>query len=145
MKFPSLSHRKRAFLAAFAECGVISRAATESKCSRRNHVRWLEEDGEYAIAFAEAHDEANDKLESEARRRAHDGLLRMKFYQGAAIIDPRTNQPYVEHEYSDTLLMFLLNGERPQKFKHNVDMTSGGKPVNFTLNIGNRDSGSDPI
>jgi hypothetical protein len=29
-------------------------------------------------------------------------------------------------EYSDTLLMFLLNGGRPEKYKHRIDHTSAG-------------------
>ncbi len=122
-------HKKAAFLAAFAECGTITRAALAAKVDRTSHTRWLEADPEYAKAFADASDQAADKLEDEARRRAHDGLLRMKFHQGEPIIDPRTQKPYYEFDYSDTLLIFLLKGARPTKFRENKDITSGGRPL----------------
>lgn len=132
--------KKAAFLAAFAECGTITRAAEAAKIERHTHSRWVEADPEYAKAFSAASEQAADRLEEEARRRAHDGLLRMKFHQGVAIIDPRTlkdqpfydpsfpdGKPYFEHEYSDTLLIFLLKGARPEKFRENVKMDHAGE------------------
>lgn len=120
-------HKKAAFLAAFAEVGTIGRAAEASGVDRGTHYRWLEADNDYAKAFSDAAEAAADKLEAEARRRAHDGLLRMKFHQGEPIIDPRTKEPYFELEYSDTLLIFLLKGARPEKFRDNVKVEHAGK------------------
>lgn len=132
--------KRRAFLAAFAECGIITRAASMANVSVRAHYLWME-NPEYARKFQEVGEMAADKLEEEARRRAHDGLMRMKFHQGQAIIDPRTlpgcdlydpkypgGKPYMEMEYSDTLLIFMLKGARPTKFRDNVDLTTNGKP-----------------
>lgn len=132
----SSRNKKAAFLAAFAQCGVVTRAAEMAKVSRRSHSKWMLADPHYVTAFAEAEQESLDRLETAARIRAHDGLQRLKFYKGEPIMVPSDPKdpgspkiPYVEHEYSDTLIMFLLNGGRPEKFKHNVDMTSGGKPI----------------
>ena len=55
--------KKRAFLAAYAECGVISHAAEAAGVSRRMHWNWLKGDSEYAEAFVEAKKDAADALE----------------------------------------------------------------------------------
>lgn len=114
--------KKAAFLAAFRECGNISRAARESDVPRTMHYLWME-DEEYVAAFRQAEEEAADHLEEEARRRAVDGLRRLKFFKGAPIIDPDTQEPYYELEYSDTLLIFLLKGVRPDKFRDRHEIT----------------------
>ncbi|HET8626735.1 MAG TPA: hypothetical protein VFL91_04920 [Thermomicrobiales bacterium] len=82
--------KKRAFLAAFAENGNASRAAALAGVHRAQHYRWLAADPDYAAAFREAREHAADRLEEEARRRALAG--------------------------SDTLLIFLLKGARPEKY-----------------------------
>ena len=85
-------------------------------------------------------------MEEEARRRAVEGVAKLKFHQGQLIHIPVVDadgqpvlaengepkqKPYVEHEYSDTLLIFLLKGARPKKFRENMDVTSGDKPLTF--------------
>lgn len=37
--------------------------------------------------------------------------------------------PYIEHEYSDTLMIFLLKAHRPKKYRDNVDITSDGQQI----------------
>ena len=109
--------KKVAFLAAVSQCGVIARAADIAGVLRQSHYRWLNTDPEYPALFSAAMDEAVDRLEQEARRRATVGQRKLKFCNGKAVIDPDTGKPYVEYDYSDTLLMFLLNGARPEKYK----------------------------
>lgn len=121
--------KKAKFIAAYAKCGIIGRAAEIVGIYRMTPDAWAKKDKAFAQSMAEAYEDAMDVLEEEARRRAVDGLRKMKFHQGVAIIDPETNQPYVEHEYSDNLLMFKLKAGRPEKFRDNVDITSGGKPL----------------
>lgn len=129
--------KKAAFLAAYAECGTITRAAEIADCDRNAHNYWLEHDRAYPERFAQAERQASDRLEQEARRRAVDGLQKVKFHQGRPIMvqdpnfpnDQSKQIPYVEHEYSDMLLVVLLNANRPDKFRRNVDVTSGGKPI----------------
>ena len=46
------------------------------------------------------------------------------------MIDPRTKQPYLELDYSDTLLIFLLKGLRPQKYRERYEHTgANGGPI----------------
>lgn len=88
----------------------------------------MDADPDYVAAFARAKDHAADLLEQEARRRAHDGIQRKKFDRGVPLMDPETGKQYVEHEYSDTLLIFLLKGVRPDVYRENVkiDATTRG-------------------
>ena len=113
---PPLSHAKKAaFLAALSETGNVSKAAEASGINRRSHSRWLQEDDEYRVATAEALDAAADKLEEEARRRAHDGFDEPVYYQGEVCGTVR--------KYSDTLLIFLLKGARPDKYRERTSIT----------------------
>ena len=106
-----INSMQRRFLAAYAECGTVTYAAKASGVSRRSHSNWMLRDPEYAAAFAEAHEQANEALENEARRRAIEGVEEPAgWYQGKP-------GGYVKR-YSDMLLMFLLNANAPHKFKH---------------------------
>lgn len=134
--------QKRAFLAAFAVTGIISRAAAASGVPRQRHPEWMKDDQEYAAMFAEAQEIAIEQLEIEARRRAMEGVGRLKFYQGQLImvelrdaagqvvIDAETKQPvmvpYVEHEYSDQLLMFMLRAARPDVYRERRETLHSG-------------------
>ena len=101
--------KQRAFLAAYRETASITKAAERSKIHRHSHYRWLEADPAYVLAFAEAQTEAAQLLEDEAIRRAHEGILTPVFYKG--------NPTGVMREYSDGLLMFLLRGFAPEKYR----------------------------
>lgn len=84
----------------------------------------------FAAAWDDALAEALDELEAEARRRAHEGLVRKKFTRsGAPIMDPATGAQYIEREYSDALMMFLLRAHRYGE-RHAVEVTGkNGGPV----------------
>lgn len=152
--FPEISQpNARAFLTAYATMGVVSRAAKAAGVTARSHYNWLNEEGErgdrYREAFAEAKRQACDVLEAEARRRACDGVERMKFFKGDPIMVAGRNEngtamldefgepimvPYTEHEYSDTLMMFMLKGVLPEKYRERRSVETsgpGGKPIEF--------------
>lgn len=114
MSVPEITQAKKdAFLAAFAECGNLSEAARIADITRRMHYHWMRDDEEYAHAYAEALEEAADRLESEARRRAVDGVDEpVGWFRGEA--------GGVIRRYSDTLLIFLLKGVRPHKYRDNT-------------------------
>lgn len=120
----TISHRKkRAFLAAFAECGNVTEAADSVGIHRRTHYDWLANDPDYAAAFAEAEDEAVDRLETEARRRAVEGVRNEKshYFKGDLVgVD-------VETKYSDTLLIFLLKALRPEKYRERFETKHVGE------------------
>jgi hypothetical protein len=104
------------FLEAYRHTGNVSRAAKLAEVSRQQHYEWLN-DAEYSKAFEDAHAEAVDILEGEARRRAVEGVEEKVFQQGREV--------GVVTKYSDKLLMFLLQGTKPEKFRtnHKVEVT----------------------
>lgn len=130
---------KRAFLAAYAECGSISQAARAAGIGRITHYNWLtaDADGTYREAFENARREACEVLETEARRRAVNGLDDPVIYQGKLMgvwVDAQGNVvaenapgstliPLTVKKYSDILLITLLNANLPEKFRHRVDHT----------------------
>jgi hypothetical protein len=140
-KWEHLKKDQRSFLVAYSRTGNVSDACRAAGIDRKRHYRWLRDDknptfeNSYTSAFAEAEEEATDMLVSEARRRAYSGLQRMKFHQGLPIMVPCMPndegaveavdgkgdtcwiKPYTEHEYSDTLLIFLLKAKRPEEFR----------------------------
>ena len=102
--------KKRAFLSAYAHCGNISQAAEMSGVGRASHYEWLKKDDNYAKAFEDALEQFVDILEAEADRRAILGVDEPVFQGG--------QQVGVRRKYSDTLLMFRLNGLAPEKYKY---------------------------
>lgn len=127
---PNFSPKKRAFLAAYAECGNVTRAAEIAGVSRRSHVDWMKDES-YAEAFRAAEEHAADRLEQEARRRAIEGVDEPIFYKG--------ERCGVVRKYSDTLLIFLLKGARPEKYRENVRQEiSGpdGEPLTIQIDGG---------
>ena len=111
MRKTKLVPKQKAFLVAYALCGNVRAAARLARCARSQHYWWLNQPA-YAEAFAEAHAEACDALESEARRRAVKGVRKPVFYQGTICGSVC--------EYSDTLLIFLLKAALPEKYRDNV-------------------------
>lgn len=120
--------KQRAFLSAFGKTGNISLACRSANIVRQTHYNWLERFPKYAAKFALAEEEAADYLELEARRRAMDGIDEPVIYQGELMGQkveyndtPEKNHfiPLTVKKYSDTLLIFLLKGARPQKFREN--------------------------
>jgi hypothetical protein len=109
--------KKRAFLAAFAITCNISRAAKAAKIDRATHYEWLKGDENYRKEFAEAKEQAADALEDEAVRRAHEGTTR-------PIMVGKKRE--VIREYSDTLLIFLLKGIRPEKYRERSEVKMPG-------------------
>jgi hypothetical protein len=116
---------QKAFLAALCETGNITRAAEAAGVARRQHYNWLDNDSTYLKRFEECIDQAADNLEAEARRRAVEGVAEPVFYKGKPIGAVR--------KYSDTLLIFLLKGARPDKYRerHQINSTITVNVVDF--------------
>lgn len=132
----------KAFLAALSESGNVRLACEAAQINRWTAYDRRENDPDFAKAWADALDQAADLLEEEARRRAYEGLRRCKFHNGAPIMVPAIGAdglvvrdkdgnpemiPYVEHEYSDLLLIFLLKGARPETYRERTDVRHSGK------------------
>lgn len=112
--------KKRAFLAAFAELGTVTHAADAAKITRKTHYLWMKDDDSeiYKAAFEDAQHHACDSLEREARRRAVHGTDKPVFHQGIECGTIR--------EYSDTLLIFLMKGAMPEKYRDRAEVKHSG-------------------
>lgn len=123
------------YLKALSETGNVQESCRVAKISRRTPYERQERDKTFAAACKESLEEATEKLELEARRRALHGLERKKFDKGVPLIDPATGEQYVEREYSDTLMIFLLKAHKPDKYREKIDHRHGGNedlpPIKF--------------
>ena len=112
MKNEPVHHKKAiqaAFLAAYRTTASVTRAAATAGIGRNDHYRWLRDDNEYVAAFEASKEEAIQVLEDEAVRRAYEGVDEPQFWQGQICGTVK--------RYSDTMLIFLLKGLRPQKYR----------------------------
>ena len=105
------------FLAAYQQTGNVVAAARVAKIDRQQHYRWLDSDPDYARRFDESRRQAADILESEAIRRAVSGCKELVLHGGKPIRDPETGEYLFRHKYSDVLLIFLLKGLLPEKYR----------------------------
>lgn len=109
------------------EQGLSKRGAANHAAPTRDIRRFHElekRDPEFAEQVCQAVEAGTDVLEDEARRRAFEGVEK-PVYQGGKLVG-------TVREYSDTLLIFLLNGRRPEKFRplSRVEVTGArGGPV----------------
>lgn len=111
---------------------TLAEAAAAAKVDRTTVWRHKQDDAEFAAAFAQAESEGTDVMEAEATRRAIDGEDEPVIYQGRLMLvgvdkdgnpcDPDRPEavkrvPLTVKRRSDTLLIFLLKGRRPEKFR----------------------------
>jgi hypothetical protein len=101
--------KKARFLQALAETGYVLKACQLASIHRRLSYQWKEEDPVFAQQWKEALEAYYDMMEAEADRRAVEGTLKPVFWRGEEVGAIR--------EYSDTLLMFRLNGLRPERYR----------------------------
>jgi len=105
-----LSKKKRkAFLRVLEQTGQVGEAAQAVGYQSTNFLRRVyREDEVFAKEWDNAIEAAADLLEDEAVRRARDGVREPVYYRGTVVGHKLS--------FSDTLLMFLLKGARPDKF-----------------------------
>lgn len=116
------------FLAALATCGNVTQSARQVGICRISVYKRLEDDPEFRKAFDRARQLGGEGLEDEARRRGYEGWDEPVFYQG----------DLVDHvaKFSDTLLIFLLKGIFPEKYKDRQLTEHGGKiNINHDLDL----------
>ena len=104
--------KKAEFCDALRTGQSVSGACKAASIIRRTAYKWRDADPDFAKAWDHAIEDGTDALEDEARRRAFEGAEEPVFYQGKQVGTVR--------KYSDTLLIFLLKGRRPDKFKDRV-------------------------
>lgn len=104
-----LNPKRRAFLAAYAECGMLTKAAELADCDITSHYHW-KEDKLYYAAFLRAREMAADRHEDEATRRAFGWEEERLDAEGT---------PYTVKKYSDTLLIVRLKALKPEEYREN--------------------------
>jgi hypothetical protein len=138
--------KKGAFLAAYVRTASITKAARAAKIERQLHYRWLNDDPAYPKEFEAAQREAAQILEDEAIRRAHEGIVKPLVYKGRFTYKTRPKRdengepirvdgrvqmeeygaPLAIREYSDGMMMFLLRGFMPAKYRENASLELSG-------------------
>jgi|SRR5262245_24976732 len=107
--------KKAAFLTALAACGNVRQAARTIHAAPDTVYAHRKTDPAFAEAWEQALHAAMDiVLEPEAIRRAVQGVERAVFHRG--------EQVGVQREYSDTLLIFLLKGWKPDRYKERSEV-----------------------
>lgn len=119
---------KARFLKEFAQNGNVSVSCRAAKVGRRTIYDWLEVDPTFKGLYEEAHDEALDALEEEARRRAVDGVNEPVYQGGEKVGTVR--------KFSDALLILLLKGKRPDTFRERHEVTGkNGGPLHTQTDV----------
>ena len=152
-KTVSLTHNQILFLTAYSRCGTVASACDASGIGRSTYKAWKKNDTAFQYALDEVTLDFADEIESEAIRRAKEGVRTIKFTtSGVPIKDPRKLDPdtgevkpewkndpwYYEEEFSDRLLEMLLKAKRPQEFRdrQSIEVSGpGGVPLEVDLSI----------
>lgn len=100
--------REKKFLSALGRSANVTLAARAAGVSRANLYLRREAEAAFAALWNDAIEQAADRLEREAWRRAVRGVKEPVFFKGEKCgVVPR---------YSDSLLIALLRAARPEKF-----------------------------
>lgn len=132
---PKISEQvKKDFIKALADCGNVTKAAETVGVPSRTLYSHRYKDEEFAEAWDFALDEANDRLEYEAWRRAVQGVDRPIYQKGELIGHERT--------YSDRLLERLLEATKPEKYRHRTEAKVVDDPLQNVLDAIDGESAS---
>jgi hypothetical protein len=139
--------KRQLFLEVLAKTGNVSQAAEAIGVRRQTAYEHRAADPEFAKAWEAALEIAADALEAEAWRRAVDGVDEpVGWFKGEAGGTVR--------KYSDTLLIFLLKGARPHKYRETIRQEIANAPgeslaigvtfVDYRTGLAAAESGSAP-
>lgn len=107
------------FLEVLSDTANVSRAAERIGISRRTCYDHRLADEEFRKRWDAAVELGLDALEDEVTRRGVEGWEEPVWYQGV--------QCGLVRKFSDSLLMFRLNGGRPEKYRQRVSTELTGK------------------
>jgi hypothetical protein len=106
------------FIEAYRQTGNISHAARTAMVDRTTVLHLRDRNKTFKACMEEAKAEALENLEYEAWRRAHNGVEKPVFYKGKVCGSIQ--------EYSDTLMIVLLKGNAPDKYRENSKVEHSG-------------------
>jgi hypothetical protein len=119
--------KQEAFFDALRRCGNVQEACAAASIARSTAYQWRDASPEFAAGWDEALDEAADRMEREAFRRAVEGTNEPVFHQGQEVGAVR--------KYSDTLLIFLLKAARPEKYRERTETRHTGLTPDEAKNL----------
>ena len=122
--------KKQKFIEYLAEYGNVSRACASVAASRTGMYEAKKHDPEFSSEWDKAHELGLKALEDEAIRRATEGVDEPIYYQGEQVGAVR--------RYSDTLLIFLLKGGMPEKYRERVEHSGSLDIANSILDARKR-------
>lgn len=118
--------KREIFLKSLEECPIINRAISKIRISRSFLYKFRSENPDFAAEWDAAKDRGIDALEDEAMRRALVGTDK-PIYQGGKKVG-------TVREFSDTLAIFLLKGNRPNKYRDRHELSGAdGMPLSAGL------------
>jgi hypothetical protein len=106
--------RDAKFLAAIAKGATVSDACAIAGYSRPVVYVYRNEDPKFAAAWDEANEDAIERMEREADRRAVEGYDKPVFHLGVEV--------GTERKFSDTLLIFRLKAKRPDVYRERAEV-----------------------
>lgn len=112
------------FLATLRQTGNVSESARTAGVGRTFVYAERERDEAFAALWDDAVEDGMDTLEAEARRRGLEGWDEPVFGRVGKDEDGRVG---TVRKYSDTLLIFMLKGGRPEKYRERSDVRHSGK------------------
>lgn len=133
-KLQPTKERQDRYLAARGRMGTLSGACKLARVSPHTVYAWREQDQadgypaeEFTALEKAAHAVFCEVLENEAYRRAVMGTRKPVYYQGKRVGHIR--------EYSDTLLLAMMNAHMPEKYgRYRHEHTgAGGAPIEVTF------------
>jgi len=114
--WPGAWPKQAAFLTALVNTsGQWAKAARYAKIARSTPYRWLEADENFAALYKQALRQITQALEDEATRRSVEGVTKGVYFQGDRVATERV--------YSDGLMMFLLRGAAPEKYRERTEVS----------------------
>lgn len=131
---PFDKRRREIFLRKLAQNGVVTDACDAANVSSKTVYSLADRNPVFRRQMEDARTKAIDRLEREAFRRAVDGVPDIVVSNGKVV--RHKGKVLFRTVYSDRLLAILLRAKKPQEYRDNIDVTSDGKPINVTVNIG---------
>jgi hypothetical protein len=113
----------------------VSKSAAAAGIHRMTAYAHRKTDPEFAQAWEDGKEMALDRMEEEALRRGYEGVDEPVFFQGKQVSTIR--------KYSDTLLIFYLKGNRPEKYRENLNLSGkvdlfAGRDIDELISIAQR-------
>jgi hypothetical protein len=122
------AEKKARYLSAVGRAGTLTSGCMAAGVTHSTVYGWREHDDDFKLAEQQARNAFADNLEQEAVRRAWTGVKKPVFQQGVKVGEVT--------EYSDVLLIFMLKGVRPEKYRERVSVAGDPAVEKIALELG---------